>query len=208
MAIDLTKGIVNEVDKTMIEYLMIVMGVALFGLQHSGLSSLRIKNRIIERWGKNGYGSIFNTTSIITLAVSFILLDFWNWLYFFNDPSLIQPVWLVIGSLLLVVGLVLAMKASQVISVSTVADMRSERKPELVTSGLYGQIRHPLYLATILMLFALPMIYPFAKVLVYALSLIGYTIIGAHLEERKLIDYYGQEYIEYKQKVGFLMPKF
>jgi len=198
----------NEVDKTMIEYLMIVMGVALFGLQHSGLSALRIKNRIIGRWGKNAYGNIFKATSIIALAVSFLLLDFWNWFYFFNNPSLIQPVWLVIGSLLLVVGLVLAMKASQVISVSTVADMRSERKPELVTSGLYGQIRHPLYLATILMLFALPMIYPFVKVLVYAVSLIGYTMIGAYLEERKLIDYYGQEYIEYRQKTGFLIPKF
>jgi protein-S-isoprenylcysteine O-methyltransferase Ste14 len=208
MTMNLTKVIVNEEDNTMIEYLLIVMGVTLFGLQHSGISALRIKNAIIERWGKNGYRNIFNATSIITLAISFFLLDFWNWLYFFTTPSLIQPYWLVIGIALLVVGLVLALKASQVISVSTVADMRSERKPELVTDGIYGQIRHPLYLATILMLLALPMIYPFPRILVYALSLIGYTMIGAYLEERKLIGYYGQEYLEYKERVGFLLPRF
>lgn len=192
----------------MIEYLMIVLGVTIFGMQHSGLSALRVKNRIIERWGKNGYGNIFKATSVIALVISFLLLDFWNWAYFLTNPSLIQPIWLVIGSAFMIVGLVLAMKASQVISVSTVADMRSDRKAELVTTGLYGKIRHPLYLATILLLLALPMIYPFIKILVYALSLIGYTIIGAYLEERKLIDYYGQQYIDYKQKAGFFIPRF
>ena len=48
-----------------IEYLLIVAGVLIFGLQHSGISALRVKNLIIDRWGKEGYAKLFNATSIV-----------------------------------------------------------------------------------------------------------------------------------------------
>ncbi|MFW9979691.1 MAG: methyltransferase family protein, partial [Candidatus Thorarchaeota archaeon] len=79
--------------------------------------------------------------------------------------------------------------------------------PELITEGLYGKIRHPLYLATILLFLGIMLIYPFPNVIVFALSLSAYTLIGAHFEERKLILHYGEEYLEYKKQVGFIFPK-
>jgi len=197
----------SKVNKV-IEYVWIILASTLFGIQHSGVSSLRVKERIIDRWGKKGYAGIFNFTSMLTLLIAFLSMQFWNWLYFITDPSQIQPLPFGLGILLAIAGIAVAAKASQVISVSTVADMRTDRKPELITGGLYAQIRHPLYLATILIFGAMALIYPFPVVIVFALSMIAYTIIGAYFEERKLVLQYGDEYNEYKKQAGFILPWF
>ena len=192
----------------MIEYLIIILASTLFGLQHSGISALRVKGRIIDRWGKEGYARIFNATSIITLLIAFLSMNFWDWIYFVTQPALIQPLLFILGILLGVGGAVMAMMASRVISVSTVADMRTDRKAELVTDGIYSRVRHPLYLATLLVFLALALIYPFPVFIVFSLSMIFYTMIGAYFEERKLVKHYGDEYIEYKKTAGFILPRF
>jgi len=192
----------------MIEYAVIILASTLFGLQHSGLSSLGIKGRIIDRWGKNGYGNIFTATSVLTLLIAFLSMNFWNWLYFITEPGLVQPILFIIGIALGVSGVAVAMKASAVISVSTVADMRTDRKAELVTDGIYSRVRHPLYLATVLVFGAMAFLYPFTVVIVFALAMIVYTMIGAYFEERKLLIHYGQEYVDYKKQAGFILPRF
>ena len=191
----------------MIEYLIVILAASLFGLQHSGISALRVKGKLIDRWGKEGYARIFNTTSILTLLIAFLSMNFWDWIYFLTQPTLIQPVLLILGLLSGLGGVVMSMMASRVISVSTVADMRTDRKAELVTDGIYSRVRHPLYLATVLMFSALALIYPFPIVIVFSLSMILYTMIGAYFEERKLVKHYGDEYLEYKKTAGFILPK-
>jgi protein-S-isoprenylcysteine O-methyltransferase Ste14 len=189
------------------EYLIVILASSLFGLQHSGLSSLRVKESIIDRWGKQGYSRIFTTTSIITLLITFLSMNFWNWIYFITQPTLLQPVLFISGIILGLTGAIMAMMASRVISVSTVADMRTDRKAELVTDGIYSRIRHPLYLATILVLLAVILIYPFPIVAVFSLCLMTYTMIGAYFEERKLVRHYGDQYLQYKKNAGFMLPK-
>jgi protein-S-isoprenylcysteine O-methyltransferase Ste14 len=191
----------------MIEYIIIILASSLFGLQHSGLSALRVKGRIIDRWGKEGYARIFNITSIVTLLIAFLSMNFWDWIYFLTQPALIQPVLFILGILSGLGGVVLSMMASRVISVSTVADMRTDRKAELITDGIYSRVRHPLYLATVLVFSALALIYPFPVIIVFSLSMILYTMIGAYFEERKLVKHYGDEYLEYKKTAGFILPK-
>lgn len=191
----------------MIEQLVVVAGVVLFGIQHSGISALRIKSRIIDTFGKKAYSRIFSITSILTLVVSIIFMNFNDWLHFMTNPGLISPGMISAGILMIINGILIATSASRQISVSTVADMRTDRKPQLVSDGIYAKIRHPLYLATITMFTGLIFIYPFTNVIVYSLSMMGYILIGAYLEERKLILYYGQEYLDYKEKAGFLLPK-
>jgi len=191
----------------MIEYLYIVLASTLFGLQHSGMSALRVKERIIDKWGKEGYARAFSISSIVTLLLAFISMNFWDWVYFVREPILIQPVLFTLGILSGLIGVVLAMMASKVISVSTVADMRSDRKAELVTDGIYSRVRHPLYLATLLVFSALALIYPFPPVITFSLCMILYTMIGAYFEERKLVLHYGDDYLEYKKMAGFILPK-
>lgn len=191
----------------MIEYLLIVSGVLIFGLQHSGISALRVKNRIIDRWGKEGYARLFNATSIVGIIVPFIAMNYWDWLYFIIEPALIQPLLFMSGVVLIVIGLVVTMMASRVISVSTVADMRTDREAELVTGGIYSRTRHPLYLATILLLLGLAALYPFDRVIVFSIALSVYVFIGAYLEERKLVIHYGQTYLDYRKHAGFMLPR-
>lgn len=191
----------------MLEYLLIVLGAIIFGLQHSGISALPVKERIIDRWGKLGYSRIFTISSIIGILVPFLAMWYWDWLYFIMTPELVNPILFISGVLFFITGGVIGALASKVISVSTVADMRTDRKPELITEGLYSHIRHPLYLATILFFLGLMLVYPFSKVIVFALSLSVYTLLGAYFEERKLILHYGDEYMQYKKKVGFILPK-
>ncbi len=190
------------------EYLTIILGASLFGLQHSGISALRVKNEIIDRFGKQGYSRIFTITSIVTLLIPFFAMDFWDWLYPITSFESYHPVQVLVAGLVIASGAVLAMKASSVISVSTVADMRSDRTPELITDGIYAKIRHPLYLATILLLTGLLLLYPFIEVTIFSLSLIAYTLIGSYFEERKLVVHYGKKYIEYRKTAGFILPKF
>jgi len=197
----------SKVNKV-IEYVWIILASTLFGIQHSGVSSLRVKGLIIDRWGKKGYAIIFNFTSVLTLLIAFLSMNFGNWLYFITEPTLIQPLLLVIGVLFGSAGMYVAYRASKVISVSTVADMRTDRKPELITAGIYSRVRHPLYLATILIFGAMTLIYPFPVVFVFALSMIAYTMIGAYFEERKLVLQYGDEYNGYKKQAGFILPWF
>jgi protein-S-isoprenylcysteine O-methyltransferase Ste14 len=192
----------------LLEYVLIVMASALFGLQHSGFSSLRVKSRIIDRWGKRGYANLFKATSVLTLLLAFLSMNFWNWFYFITNPVLIQPILMIIGVVLGLAGVAIALRASQVISVSTVADMRTDRKAELVTDGIYARVRHPLYLATVLVFGGMAFLYPFPAVIVFAVSMIGYTLIGAFFEERKLIIHYGDEYRNYRKQAGFIIPRF
>lgn len=190
----------------MIEYLYIVLASTLFGIQHSGMSALRVKSRIIDRWGKEGYARAFTVSSLITLLIAFLSMNFYDWIYFVINPSLIQPILFIPGVFMGLLGSVVALMASRVISVSTVADMRTDRKAELITDGIYSRIRHPLYLATVLVFSAIALIYPYPPVIVFSLCMILYTMIGAYFEEQKLVLHYGNEYLEYKKQAGFILP--
>ncbi|MHA2047902.1 MAG: methyltransferase family protein [Candidatus Thorarchaeota archaeon] len=191
----------------MIEYISVILATTIFGLQHSGLSTLRVKEKIIDRWGKEGYARVYKYTSIITLLVAFLSMNFWDWIYFITQPALIQPVLLILGIMAGIGGIALSMMASRVISVSTVADMRTDRRAELVTDGIYSRVRHPLYFATVLVFAAVALIYPFPIVIVFSASMVLYTIIGAYFEERKLVKHYGEDYLEYRKTAGFILPK-
>ncbi|TXT54796.1 MAG: conserved membrane protein of unknown function [Candidatus Thorarchaeota archaeon] len=204
--VNLNKVETQPILMEMLEYVIIVLAVALFGLQHSGLSALSVKTRIIDRWGKTGYSRLYTISAGITLLLAFLSMQFWDWFYFLYSPVNIFT--FIIGLVLIVIGMIIAYIATGVISVSTVADMRTDRKAELVTDGIYSRIRHPLYLATILLFLGLALLYfPYLEVLVFSFAMIGYTLIGAYLEERKLVIHYGQDYEQYRKQAGFILPK-
>jgi protein-S-isoprenylcysteine O-methyltransferase Ste14 len=190
------------------EFIVVGIGVSIFGIQHSGLSALRVKNYMIDRWGKPGYANVYKTTSVITFVIAVLSMWFWDWLYFVFNPELVNIALFSLGVLSVLCSVTLSRAASQVISVSTVADMRTDRMPELVTDGIYSRIRHPLYLATILGLTGLALLYPFPRIVVFSVGMIIYTLLGSFLEERKLVLHYGDSYIEYRKQAGFIVPRF
>ncbi|MFQ6126258.1 MAG: methyltransferase family protein [Candidatus Heimdallarchaeota archaeon] len=191
----------------LVEFILIVLSVGVFGFQHSGLSTLKVKSRIVKRLGIKGYTRLFTATSVLALLMTIRILNFSDWFYIFTSPNRINLTLFLPGVCLVGLGVVLVVAAEKVLDVSTVADMRSNRKNDLMMSGIYTHIRHPLYLASIMLFSGLALIYPFSKVITFAASFCCYVLIGAYLEERKLILVYGKEYLAYKKKTGFMVPK-
>jgi len=73
----------------------------------------------------------------------------------------------------------------------------------LDTSGILGVVRHPWYTGAMIIIWArnLDM-----AGLITNLMLTGYFIVGTYLEERKLVAQFGQEYVDYQQRVSKFVP--
>jgi protein-S-isoprenylcysteine O-methyltransferase Ste14 len=74
---------------------------------------------------------------------------------------------------------------------------------QLDTSGVLSIVRHPWYIAGILLIWARPL--DISTVLVNVI-LSMYLIIGAYREERKLVREFGEQYRDYRTRVSMLLP--
>jgi methanethiol S-methyltransferase len=81
---------------------------------------------------------------------------------------------------------------------------RSESSERLITLGIYGEIRHPQFLAVLLLLWARDLTLT-GLVINIVLSL--YLLIGARIEERRLLKKFGQDYRTYMSRVPRLIPR-
>jgi hypothetical protein len=73
----------------------------------------------------------------------------------------------------------------------------------LVTTGLYGFVRHPLYFAWMLLVFAAP--HMTMTRLTFAVLSTGYLAIAIPFEERALVGVFGAGYREYQGRVRWRM---
>jgi methanethiol S-methyltransferase len=75
--------------------------------------------------------------------------------------------------------------------------------PPLVTGGVLNVVRHPWYLAALLVIWGRNLD---RLELVIALLLSAYLVFGAHLEERRLLKLYGPTYRAYQRQVAAWLP--
>ncbi len=76
----------------------------------------------------------------------------------------------------------------------------------LNTSGMNSYVRHPLYFATLLLIWGMFLIFPMDTVLVLVVITNLYLIIGTKLEENKLVNDFGDAYLNYQKQVPMLLP--
>lgn len=80
-------------------------------------------------------------------------------------------------------------------------------KRKLIRNGPYGYVRHPIYLAAIVEVMAIPLIFNAFYVLIFSfLVCIPMQAKRAYFEEKGLSEIFGQEYIEYKDNTPALFP--
>jgi methanethiol S-methyltransferase len=75
---------------------------------------------------------------------------------------------------------------------------------EFTTPGLYNYVRHPLYVGWFFAFWSTPTMT--IAHLVFAVVTTAYILVAIQLEERDLIQTYGQTYVDYRRRVPMLIP--
>ncbi len=86
----------------------------------------------------------------------------------------------------------------------TTGNIEGLTQRELVTTGVYGIVRHPMYLAGIIIFTFEPNITVNGLTVTVLADL--YFLFGSLIEERRFIRTYGEQYREYRERVPRLLP--
>jgi len=84
----------------------------------------------------------------------------------------------------------------------------SDEKKELKTDGVLKYVRHPIQAGIVLITIGFFFFIPNLPTLLSCVCILIYIPIGLYFEEKKLVAYYGDQYIEYRKKVPAIMPSF
>ena len=90
------------------------------------------------------------------------------------------------------------------ISTSLQAKLRDEH--ELVQTGPYALVRHPMYCGALLLAVGVVLVYPFWAVVILAGSMVLSLTMRARREEAALAARFGAAWDEYRKRTRFLIP--
>ncbi len=198
-------------NATLLTYILASAALSGWCVLHSALISpsfiRRVRASMAGRF--NYYRLLYN----IWAAVSFAAV-----LYFFHllkSPPVWQwnGHWLYLRWLILLGGLYLLWAGARAYDLWQYLGFRQlaggtthltlSQSGRLSRDGILGKVRHPWYAGTILIVWARPMD---VDALIANIILTLYTLIGALLEERKLLTEFGAEYAAYRRAVPMLIP--
>ena len=85
--------------------------------------------------------------------------------------------------------------------------IQTDRKQHVISTGVYGFVRHPLYLGCLLMMLGAPLL--LGSLYGLLISLIGLILVGGRIigEEKTLVSEL-DGYADYKQKVKYRLIPF
>jgi protein-S-isoprenylcysteine O-methyltransferase Ste14 len=82
---------------------------------------------------------------------------------------------------------------------------KTYKAPRFHTPTLYKLVRHPLYIGWLVIFWAAPVMT--VSHLVFAVVTTAYILIAIQLEERDLVDAFGETYLEYRRRTPMLVPR-
>jgi protein-S-isoprenylcysteine O-methyltransferase Ste14 len=124
----------------------------------------------------------------------------------FRDAGITSNAWLeAIGAALVVAGLSLAIWARRSLGRNWGTPMSQKTDPELVTSGPYRRVRHPIYSALLLAILGT------AVAVGWYLAIVGiilgaYFVYCARKEEQYMASQFPDDYSTYKRSTKMLIP--
>jgi protein-S-isoprenylcysteine O-methyltransferase Ste14 len=185
--------------------LILLVALVLWGVVHSFLASRFAKDMIPSKvGGMNLYRLGYNIFAVITFAPILYLMSALPNKPVYQVPS---PWNLVMfgGQLLSAFFLLAAVLQTDTLSFVGLRQLfEKESTGGLVTRGLYRVVRHPLYTFGLLFIWLSPVVTQ--NSLTVYIGATFYTLVGAYFEERKLVQDFGDAYLEYRRKTPMLIP--
>jgi protein-S-isoprenylcysteine O-methyltransferase Ste14 len=186
-----------------------ILLMGLFAVQHRVMARKPFK----LWWTRFVPKSVERSTYVLFASLALILL-FWQWrplaetVWNIEEPNVAMAV---MG--LSFVGWVIALTSTFLINhfelfglaqVANNFNGRSVPMPQFRTPLYYKFVRHPIYLGFVIAFWAAPSMS--AGRLLFATVTTVYIFVGILLEERDLIEMFGDEYRRYKHRVSMLVP--
>jgi protein-S-isoprenylcysteine O-methyltransferase Ste14 len=82
------------------------------------------------------------------------------------------------------------------------------RKGKLLREGIYGVVRHPRYLSALVSLVGIALLSNYIGLYIFVLLLFPIGHLTMALEERELVERFGDAYRQYQREVPRLIPRF
>ncbi len=191
------------------------MSIVAFGFLHSILASKEAKQAFRERFGERAYHGLYrlmyNILAGVTLIPVVVLMMVAPSRVVWTVESPVSIAFLVL-QLIGVIGLLVSIAqidGGQFLGTSqAIAYFRGDALPlpkePLSVSGVYALVRHPLYFFSLLVIWFVPTMSE--GYLGFCIGATLYFVIGSWYEERRLLDYFGDEYRAYQRKVAWMIP--
>ena len=183
--------------------------MSVFAIQHSVMARPQFK----RWWTKFVPASVERTTYVLLASLALALL-IWQWqpmpavVWQIADPRLAMAVTgLSFVGWLIVLTSTFLINHFELFGLHQVANNlagRSMQTPRFRTPLFYHFVRHPIYLGFIIAFWAAPTMT--VGHLLFAAVTTAYIIVGIQLEERDLIDIFGDQYRSYMSRVAMLVP--
>lgn len=187
--------------------LLLVLSWGLFYFLHTALAASKLKRILEAKWpGLYNWYRLFYTvlSTLLFLGIVFqaLFLPVEN---LFSPDQFSQYA----GYLIASAGVMIAIKSVKEISMRSFLGLRiaENQEVELNTSGMYSQVRHPLYLGLVFIFLGYFLVSGTVGSLIHLACLIGYLPIGIYFEEKNLISIFGDRYKSYQQEVPAFFPK-
>jgi len=178
-----------------------------FFIQHSGMVRRSFRH-FLFRFSPEAYSDA--NYSIASGIFLFLVVILWQGTSVLLEAEGITRVFLRIVFILPVAGFVWGVKTLgffDPFGIKGILDYGQDRKPQPVAftvKGPYQWVRHPLYLFVLVMVWSSPQLT--ADRLLFNILWSAWIFCGTLLEERDLVEQFGNAYREYQKKVPMLFP--